>query len=78
LDYLVPTASEIPHIEIDHLESVPVDGVDIRGVGEGGALVAPATLTNAIEDALMHLGVKITEQYLPPSRLLELAGVIPA
>jgi carbon-monoxide dehydrogenase large subunit len=34
---------------------------------------AQAALTNAIEDAL---GVTITEQYLPPTRILELAGVI--
>jgi carbon-monoxide dehydrogenase large subunit len=53
-----------------------VDGVDIRGVGEGGAIVAPAAVTNALEDALSHLGVTITEQYLPPSRILELAGVV--
>jgi carbon-monoxide dehydrogenase large subunit len=78
MDYLVPTASEIPAIEIEHLESVPVDGVDFRGVGEGGAIVAPAALTNAIEDALTHLGVRVTEQYLPPSRILELAGVVSA
>jgi carbon-monoxide dehydrogenase large subunit len=77
MDYLVPTASEIPNVEIQHIESVPVDGLDIRGVGEGGALVAPAAVTNAIEDALLHLGVTITEQYLPPSRILELAGVVP-
>ncbi len=78
MDYLVPTASEIPEIEIDHIESVPADGVDIRGVGEGGAIVAPAAVTNAIEDALAHLGVTITEQYLPPGRILELVGVVPA
>ncbi|MBO0728674.1 MAG: xanthine dehydrogenase family protein molybdopterin-binding subunit [Acidimicrobiaceae bacterium] len=78
MDYLVPTASEIPDIEVDHIESVPAEGVDIRGVGEGGAIVAPAALTNAIEDALAHLGVTVTEQYLPPSRILELAGVVPA
>jgi carbon-monoxide dehydrogenase large subunit len=76
MDYLLPTASEIPDIEIEHIQSVPVDGVDFRGVGEGGAIVAPAALTNAIEDALSHLGVTVTEQYLPPSRILELAGVV--
>ena len=41
-----------------------------------GKAMPPATLTNAIEDALAHLGVRITEQHLPPARLLELAGVI--
>ncbi len=77
MDYLVPTSAEIPAIEITHLETVPDGEVDFRGVGEGGALVAPAALTNAIADALAPFGVRITEQYLPPSRILELAGVVP-
>ena len=77
MDYLIPTSMEIPTIEIHHLETGLEGEVDFRGVGEGGAIVAPATLTNAIEDALAHLGVRITEHYLPPGRILELAGVIP-
>jgi carbon-monoxide dehydrogenase large subunit len=77
MDYLIPTAMEIPFIEIHHLESGLTGEVDFRGVGEGGAIVAPATLTNAIEDALAPLGVRVTEQYLPPCRILELAGVVP-
>lgn len=77
MDYLLPTASEIPRIEIHHLETPPGDGVEFRGVGEGGAIVAPAALTNAIEDALSPRGVVVTEQYLPPHRVLELAGVVP-
>ena len=76
MDYLLPTASDIPTIEIDHLETGHDGDVDFRGVGEGGAVVAPAVLTNAIEDALSPFGVRVTEQYLPPSRLLELAGII--
>jgi carbon-monoxide dehydrogenase large subunit len=76
MDYLIPTATEIPTIEIHHLETGHGGDVDFRGVGEGGAVVAPATLTNAIEDALAPLGVRVTEQYLPPSRVLELAGII--
>jgi carbon-monoxide dehydrogenase large subunit len=44
-------------------------------VGEAGAVVSPAALTNAIEDALAFLGVRVTEQHLPPFRILELAGV---
>ena len=77
MDYLVPTAMEIPHIEIEHLEPAPTHEVNFRGVGEGGAIGAPAALTNAIEDALAPFGVRINEQYLPPSRILELAGIIP-
>jgi carbon-monoxide dehydrogenase large subunit len=72
LDYLVPTACEIPTIEIEHLEGEDQGDVPFRGVGEGGAIGAPAAVTNAIEDALAPLGVRIAEQHLPPSRLLEL------
>ena len=77
MDYLLPTAAEVPDIEIHHVETPTDIEVNYRGVGEGGMIVAPAALTNAIEDALAHLGVRITEQYLPPTRILELAGVIP-
>jgi carbon-monoxide dehydrogenase large subunit len=76
MDYLLPTTTEVPTIEIDHLETPPISPVNFRGVGEGGALVAPAALTNAIEDALAPLGVKVTEQYLPPARILQLIGAI--
>jgi carbon-monoxide dehydrogenase large subunit len=74
MDYLLPTTTEVPNIEIEHLETPPISDVNFRGVGEGGAIAAPAALTNAIEDALAPLGVKITEQWLPPSRILELTG----
>ncbi len=75
MDYLVPTAVEIPKIQIEHLETEPLGEVDFRGVGEAGAVVSPAALTNAIEDALAPLGVRVTDQHLPPSRILELLGV---
>lgn len=76
MDYLLPTAMEVPDIEIHHVETPTDIEINYRGVGEGGMIVAPAALTNAIEDALAHLGVRITEQHLPPTRILELAGVI--
>jgi aerobic carbon-monoxide dehydrogenase large subunit len=73
MDYLMPTTCDIPRIEIEHLETVPLDAdVNFRGVGEGGMIVAPPTLVNAIEDALSPFGVRIYEQHLPPSRILEL------
>ena len=75
MDYLVPTAMEIPPIEIEHLETPPISPVNFRGVGEGGAICAPPAITNAISDAL---GVKITQQPLTPTRILELIGLIPA
>jgi len=76
MDYLVPTSLEIPRIEIEHLEYEPQGEVAYRGVGEGGAIGAPAALCNAIEDALAPFGVRITEQFLPPSRILELIATI--
>lgn len=78
MDYLLPTATDIPHIEVDHLQidGRDDDGVPFRGVGEGGAIGAPAALTNAIEDALVPFGAMIREQHLPPYRILELCGLI--
>jgi carbon-monoxide dehydrogenase large subunit len=77
MDYLLPTTAEIPRIEIHHLETVPLDpDVNFRGVGEGGMIVSPPTLVNAIEDALSPFGVVITEQHLPPQRILELVGAL--
>jgi carbon-monoxide dehydrogenase large subunit len=77
MDYLIPTATDIPDIEIVHLDPVRLDpDVNFRGVGEGGMIVAPAAICNAIEDALAPLGVRVYEQHLPPSKILELAGMI--
>ena len=75
MDYLLPTSLDIPSIEIHHLESDPVSEVNYRGVGEGGAIGAPAAISNAIEDALSPFGVRITEQHLPPARIAELLGL---
>jgi carbon-monoxide dehydrogenase large subunit len=77
MDYLLPTSIDVPRIEIVHLETVPLDSdVNFRGVGEGGMIVTPAALCNAIEDALAPFGVTLTEQHLPPARILELIGAI--
>jgi carbon-monoxide dehydrogenase large subunit len=76
MDYLLPTASEIPTIEIEHLQNEPNEEVFYRGVGEGGLLIAPAAITNAIEDALSPFAATVTEQYLPPAKILELAKII--
>lgn len=76
MDYLIPTSMEIPHIEVHHLETLSPGENDFRGVGEGGMIGAPAAITNAIEDALAAFGARVTDQYLPPTKILELAGVI--
>lgn len=77
MDYLIPTSMEIPDIEVHHMETLSPGGEnDFRGVGEGGMIGAPAAITNAIEDALAPFDARITSQYLPPTTILELAGVI--
>lgn len=77
MDYLLPTAMEIPEVEVHHLETHS-EGFenDFRGVGEGGMIGAPAAITNAVEDALKPYNARVTTQYLPPTKILELAGVI--
>jgi carbon-monoxide dehydrogenase large subunit len=70
LDYLPPTMSEIPPIEIHHLETVTDASITgAKGLGEGGAIGAPAAVINAISDALRPLGVEVTEMPATPSRL---------
>ena len=61
-------------VVIEHLEKPPISPVNFRGVGEGGAICAPPAIVNTISDAL---GKKITEQSLPPTRVLERMGAIP-
>ena len=51
MDYLVPTAHEIPEIETFHIESPASTVGGYKGVGEGGAIGAPAAVFNAVADA---------------------------
>ncbi|MCX5095256.1 molybdopterin-dependent oxidoreductase [Streptomyces sp. NBC_00365] len=71
-EYLLPTTLTAPPIEVVHLESRRPGDVPFRGLGEGGAVLAPSAVVSAVEDALAHLGIRITERYLPPWRVLEL------
>jgi carbon-monoxide dehydrogenase large subunit len=67
MDYLVPTAMELPPIETVHLEyPSPRNPLGIKGIGEGGAISPPAAIANAVEDALAHLGVRVTKNPLGP------------
>lgn len=70
MDYLVPTAIEIPPIEVDHLHGRAVEEVPYKGVGEGGAIAAPAAVLNAVADAVG--GATITRLPLTPERVLGL------
>lgn len=60
MDYLVPTAAEVPRVRLDHLESpAPETVTGTKGTGEGGTIGAPAAIANAVADAVAHLGVEI-------------------
>ena len=73
MDYLVPTASEAPTIEIAHVVSPsPLTPLGSKGLGESSSMTAPAVIANAVSDALGPLGVKITELPMSPTRLWEL------
>jgi carbon-monoxide dehydrogenase large subunit len=71
-DYLLPSATEVPSIRIDHMETPsPYTRFGQKGIGEGGAIAPPAAIANAVNDALAPLGVEITESPLTPRRIVE-------
>jgi carbon-monoxide dehydrogenase large subunit len=73
VDYLVPSACEIPPLEVAHIESSsPTTLGGFRGMGEGGTIGAPAAVANAIADALAPLGIEINELPVTPERLFRL------
>jgi CO/xanthine dehydrogenase Mo-binding subunit len=70
LDYLIPTAMEVPELKIGHHETPsPYTLHGIKGGGEGGRMMAPAAINVAVNDALAHLGVRVTELPITPDRL---------
>ncbi len=73
VDYLVPSACEIPSMQVVHLESAsPTTLGGFRGMGEGGTIGAPAAVANALADALAPLGIEINELPVTPERLFRL------
>ena len=72
-DYLLPTAMEVPRIEVLHrCTPSPLNPEGIKGAGEGGTMPVPAAIANAIDDALAPLGVTVTRMPLGPSALRDL------
>jgi carbon-monoxide dehydrogenase large subunit len=72
MDYLVPSAVEIPPIEYGHIETPSPGPGGFKGVGEGGAIGAPPAVVNAVADALSVFGVTVTRLPLSPSRIVAL------
>lgn len=70
MDYLPPTAMEIPDIEIEHLVTISdATLTGAKGLGEGGAIGPPSAVLNAISDALAPLGVEMFETPATPERV---------
>ncbi len=73
VDYLVPSACEVPPMQVMHIESLsPTTLGGFRGMGEGGTIGAPAAVANALADALSPLGIEINELPATPERLFRL------
>jgi carbon-monoxide dehydrogenase large subunit len=74
MDYLAPTACEVPWIRTAHIEtpSPHIPG-GFKGVGEAGTVAVPAAIANAVMDALRPDGAAANVLPLTPERVLELA-----
>jgi len=74
LDYRLPTAADVPHIETLIVEVPSEDGpYGARGVGEPPVTPGSAAIANAIHDAI---GVRITEIPITPERILRSLGKV--
>jgi hypothetical protein len=73
MDYILPTAKELPAVEVAHVETLPPVSVSgFKGMGEGGTLGATAAAANAVADALAPLGIRVDELPLTPDRIYRL------
>ena len=67
MDYLLPSAADVPDIEVRHLETPsPLTPTGMKGMGEGGTIGSPAAIVNAVASAL---DATITTMPLTPERV---------
>ncbi|MEH7392543.1 xanthine dehydrogenase family protein molybdopterin-binding subunit [Bacillus sp. JJ1503] len=70
MDYLCPTATEIPKVTIKHIETPsPLTPLGAKGLGEGNTMSAPVVIANAVTDALRPFNVSIDQLPLSPNRI---------
>jgi carbon-monoxide dehydrogenase large subunit len=71
LDFSLPSAVEVPPVELFHVQSPsPLNPLGAKGAGEGGTIPAPAAVANAVEDALRPLGARINEMPVTPPKIV--------
>jgi len=73
-EYLIPSALEMFDVELTHTVTPSPNPGGFKGMGEGGAIGAPAAIANAVEDALHELGLKVTDTPLKPDYILSRIG----
>ncbi|HKN09544.1 MAG TPA: xanthine dehydrogenase family protein molybdopterin-binding subunit, partial [Pseudomonadota bacterium] len=72
LDYLLPSATEVPDVRILHMATPsPHTEFGIKGIGEGGAVGPPAAIVCAVNDALRAVGAEVHDLPLTPTRVLD-------
>jgi len=71
-DYVIPSAVEIPHMDVVHIESCSAVAGGFRGMGEGGTIGAPAAIANAVSDALSALDIQVSILPITPERIFRL------
>jgi carbon-monoxide dehydrogenase large subunit len=75
MDYLLPTANEMPRIEVGHQETPsPLNPLGSKGAGEAGAIPVPALFAQAVENALPDYDLELLEMPLSPNKLFDLLG----
>ncbi|MGZ7017301.1 MAG: xanthine dehydrogenase family protein molybdopterin-binding subunit [Acidimicrobiia bacterium] len=72
LDYLVPSAADVPGIELGHtVTPSPTNPMGVKGVGEAGTIAATPTVMNAVVDALSRYGITDIDMPATPRRVWE-------
>ena len=70
LNYMVPSAAELPNFELDRTESPsPTNPMGVKGVGETGTIASPAAVMNAVVDALSPFGITDIDMPATPERV---------
>jgi len=70
MDYAVPKASFLPHIELESTETPsPTNAMGVKGVGETGTIASTPAVVNAVVDALSPLGIKHLDMPLTPEKV---------
>jgi aerobic carbon-monoxide dehydrogenase large subunit len=73
LDYLVPSAPDLPEYTAGRITTLcPNNPLGAKGIGESGAVGAPAAVVNAIVDALSRFGVEHVDMPVTPEKVWRL------